>query len=163
MTGTRLDFSSKVSHCIADLHAAIMQSRAPRTSLFFFYAFSVEPNMQRQNKTYQSFSAGIKKKNSFFLFFFFFRVALSLQGVEHRSPCLVSWSQLLFCRRFGFFFLFFFYDRHSLRIIALLFSNHDWGDIRGPRCDAPAQTTPILHKTDFPASNTLQAPPPHPQ
>lgn len=34
----------------------------------------------------------------------------------------------------------FFYDRHSLRIIALLFSNHDWGDIGGPCCDANAHT-----------------------
>lgn len=53
---------------------------------------------------------------------------------------------------------FVFYDRHSLRVIALLFSNHDWGDIRGPCCDGTAQTSTILPKTDFSASNTPQAP-----
>ena len=45
------------------------------------------------------------------------------------------------------------YDRHLLRIIALLFSNHDWGDIRRPRCDAPAQTSPQKL-----TSKTLKAP-----
>lgn len=85
-------------------------------------------------KNYHSFPVRIK---------YFFRV--DLRGTERHS--YKSSSQLLFC-----------YDRHSLRVIALLFSNHDWGDIRGPRCDAPAQTTPILPKTDLPASKTLQAP-----